>query len=103
MVRRCHTLRPAGNLDRVGIHYADPLQELPKPQLKAVVKAPQDGRVTMILFARSVEVKNLLHQILLDERVLVPSYPRKCAPPGRLPALPFPTRHDKITRTQLLR
>src|SRR5580692_4625893 len=66
MFRRRHALSSASDLDGIGIRDTDALQELPKPQLKAVVEAPQDRSIAKILLSWSVEVEYLFHQSLLD-------------------------------------
>src|SRR5450755_2372044 len=104
MFGRSHTLGAAGNLNGVTIHNPNALQELSKSQLKPVVETPQDGRVAMILFARSVEVKYFLHGTSSTE--LIPYF---ILPDGSRPVLRNGVRcyslpgHDKIIRTRLLR
>ena len=64
---RGQDLGAAGDLDGIRVGHADALQELAKPQLKAIVEAPQDGGIAVIFFARSVEVKYLFHGTLLGK------------------------------------
>jgi hypothetical protein len=75
LLRGSQTLGAAGNLNGVGIDHTDALEELPESQLKSVIEAPEDGRVAMVLVARSVEVKQLSHDkpLLLHDH-LCPSY-----------------------------
>lgn len=49
--RRSQHPGAAGNFDRVRIRYPDALEELPEPQLKSVVEAPEDSRIALILRA----------------------------------------------------
>ena len=65
MLRRSQALGAAGNFDGVGIRHADALEELATPQVESVIEAPKDGRVAMIVLARSLEVKHLFHNGLL--------------------------------------
>jgi hypothetical protein len=101
MFRRRHTLRAAGNLDGIGIHHPNPLQEFAKSKFKPVIEAPQDSGVAMILFARSIEVEYFLHNTLLDGSCQISSYPTNSGP-GRL-RCHRPPQHDKIARTRLSR
>src|ERR1700729_1159769 len=52
---------PTGNLDGIGMHHADAFEELAKPQVKAAIETPKDGRVAIIPLSRSFEMKNLFH------------------------------------------
>src|ERR1700731_3101743 len=61
---------PSGNLDGIGMRHADVFEEFAKPQVKAVVETPKDGRVAKILLSRSCEMKNLLHDEPSTERFL---------------------------------
>src|SRR6266404_1258296 len=59
--RRGQALGATRDFDRVGIRDAEALEKFSKSQLEPVVEAPEDSRVAMILFARSVAMKNLFH------------------------------------------
>src|SRR5580700_6093282 len=61
---------PTGNLDGIGMRYADAFEEFAKPQVKAVIETPKDGRVAMIPLPRSFEMKNLFHDGPSTERFL---------------------------------
>src|ERR1700722_7193521 len=63
-LRRNPDFGASGNLDGIGIHHANPLEKLAKSQLKAIVEAPEDGSIAMILFARSIEMEYLFHENL---------------------------------------
>jgi hypothetical protein len=63
---RGQAFRAAGNLNRVGIHDTDPLEELRKAGVEAVVKAPDYRRVAQILLARRIEMENLSHHEPLE-------------------------------------
>jgi hypothetical protein len=76
MLRRRHALGASRDLDGIGIIHPDALQKFPEPQLKTVVKTPQDGRVTLIFVTRSVEVKHLSHRTLHGESFLPPNLTR---------------------------
>src|ERR1700730_17150675 len=91
MFGRSHALGPAGDLDGIGIHNANTLQEFPETQLKAVVEAPQDGRVAVIFLTRGIEVEhffqgtsspNLFPPLILSEKIRSGSFLRveSCIP-----------------------
>ena len=54
-------LGAAGDLDGIGVDDSDAFQEFTKAQFEAVVEAPDNRSVAMILFARGVEVEYLVH------------------------------------------
>jgi len=49
---------PAGHPNRIGIHYANTLSELPEHLIKAVVKAPDNRRITFVSFPRRLKMEN---------------------------------------------
>jgi hypothetical protein len=53
-----------------GMRHADAFEEFAKPQVKAVIETPKDGRVAMILLSRSFEMKNLFHDEPSTQRFL---------------------------------
>jgi hypothetical protein len=61
VLRAGQALGASGDLDGIGVEDADALQEFPERQFKAVIEAPYDGGIAMVLFARRVEVKDLAH------------------------------------------
>src|SRR5580700_6984550 len=62
---RSQALGASGHLDRIGIDHTDALEKLAKSQLKAIVEAPEYGGVAVILFPRSVEMKDFLHESIV--------------------------------------
>src|SRR5580704_10726177 len=61
---------PTGNLDGIGMRYAHAFEEFLKPQVKAVIETPKDGRVAFVLLSRSYEMKNLFHHEPSTQRLL---------------------------------
>ncbi len=59
--RRCESFGAAGDFNRIRVHNSKPFQELAESELKAMIEAPHDGRITHIGPARRIEVEHLLH------------------------------------------
>src|SRR6266496_1787949 len=85
MIRRGHALGAARNLDGIRIEDADALQKFPESQFKAVVEAPQDGCVTLILVTRSIKVEDLFHNSSLTTRIPSSHLTRVQGHPDRSP------------------
>src|ERR1039458_5649189 len=85
VLRRSQAFGATGDFNGVTIHHADALEELAKAQVKPVIEAPQDGRVALILIARSFEMKNFFHDDPsgLCSAGLWPAVPRASRPRSR--------------------
>src|SRR3954471_7341931 len=66
MLGRCQRLRASGDLDRIGILNPDAFQVFRQPLLKAIIEAPDDGRVTVVLLPGSVEMEYLFSHMNLE-------------------------------------
>ena len=59
--RRGQAFGAACDFDRVRVGDPEPLQELGKAYVEAVVETPYDGRVAVIFLARCIEMVDLDH------------------------------------------